>query len=305
MADEIMYVEEVDSSSMQLMQMDLAMLDKQIATAKRFPRDIKKCTREAISMATIDKETAESCTYALPRGGKKLTGESIELAKILVQEMGNMRYESEVLDADATHVTARATCMDLEKNIAFRFTCKRSIVGNSGRYNNDMITTTGMAAASIALRNAILSVIPAAITRKVYNAVKDEIAGDTSDADKLSKRVTAEIKYFTDTFAAQKLTEVELLKYIGKESVEFITREDIVALKALRESFKRGEVKFDEIFRPVEIRKPSEPVADKSSERLMKLIESAITKEGLEKYKQHITTNEQRMAYDKKFKELQ
>jgi hypothetical protein len=42
-------------------------IDIQITTARRFPRSIEQFQKKALSMATIDEETAASCFYVLPK----------------------------------------------------------------------------------------------------------------------------------------------------------------------------------------------------------------------------------------------
>ncbi len=46
--------------------MEVAEIESQIATAKRYPRDIQVFKDKLMAMANIDQETAEGCYYALP-----------------------------------------------------------------------------------------------------------------------------------------------------------------------------------------------------------------------------------------------
>src|SRR3954451_2190446 len=62
-------------------------IDIQIATAHRFPRSVKKSLQEALSLATVDEDTAGACGYELPaRAGsdsnEPIKGPSIRLAEI-------------------------------------------------------------------------------------------------------------------------------------------------------------------------------------------------------------------------------
>src|SRR5687768_13694267 len=81
-------------------QQDKAAIDMQISTAKAYPRNIKRSTENAIAIVTIDAETAKTCTYSVPRGGKPITGPSVHLAKILAQVWGNLRIEAKVVSID-------------------------------------------------------------------------------------------------------------------------------------------------------------------------------------------------------------
>ena len=76
----------VEAQDVQIVQVDAverANVDSQVATAKQYPRSIKRSIDNSIVIATMDAETAQSCGYALPRGGKPITGPSVHLAKSL------------------------------------------------------------------------------------------------------------------------------------------------------------------------------------------------------------------------------
>jgi hypothetical protein len=120
-------------------------------------------------------------------------------------------------------------------------------MGKTGRFNDDMITVTGNAANSIALRNAVLSVIPRAIVDKIYNEAKKTITGDLSDNTKLMSKRKKVFDGFKDTYA---LTEQEVLFAIGKAAIEHVTQDDIVVLIGIGTAIKDGETTVDMAFRP-------------------------------------------------------
>lgn len=235
-------------------QQDKATIDVQIATAKAYPRNIKRSTENALAIATMDKDTAQTCTYSVPRGGKPITGPSVHLAKILAQVWGNMRIEAKVVSIDARQITSEAICFDLENNLAIKTQIKRSIVGKTGRFNDDMITVTGNAANAIALRNAILSVIPRAIVDKVYNAAKAVITGDISDRAKFMGRRKQVLDGLRDTYS---LTEKEILSAIDKAAIDHITADDLVILIGIGQAIKDGDTDVETAFR--------KPKADKKT----------------------------------------
>ena len=77
----------VGAQKLQAVQVDAierANIDSQVSTAKQYPRDIRRSIDNSIVIATMNQETAQSCGYALPRGGKLITGPSVHLAKIIV-----------------------------------------------------------------------------------------------------------------------------------------------------------------------------------------------------------------------------
>ena len=237
-----------------------AEIDIQVSTAKAYPRNIKRATENAIAVATMDKETAETCTYSVPRGGKPITGKSVHLARIVAQLWGNLRVDSRVVNIDATHVTSQAICWDLETNYAAKIEVKRSIMQNEYKWvngknertgrmirmNEDMITVTGNAGNAIAFRNVVLAVIPKSVTDKVYKSAMQLITGDISDETKLIKKRKKVIDALMGTY---NVTEAEVLSAIGKASVDHVGAEEIVVLIGLGTAIKDGDTTVDQAFR--------------------------------------------------------
>lgn len=246
---EILPVEARDIQVMQVDALERANVDSQVATAKQYPRNIKRSIDNSIVMATMDTETAQSCGYALPRGGKPITGPSVHLAKIIVSNWGNMRTEVRVVQITDKQVISRGTAWDLEANVASAFEVRRSIIDSKGRrYSDDMITVTGNAANSIAYRNAVFSVIPKAVVDKVYKAAQRAITGDLSDEEKLIKRRTSAIKYFIDEYD---IKEEEVVKLCGKQTVNQIKADEIALLLGMAQSLKDGDTTVDELLAPI------------------------------------------------------
>ena len=242
----------VEAQDVQIVQVDAverANVDSQVATAKQYPRSIKRSIDNSIVIATMDAETAQSCGYALPRGGKPITGPSVHLAKIIVSNWGNMRTESKVVQITDKQIISRGTAWDLETNVASAFEVRRNIVDSKGkRFSDDMITVTGNAANSIAYRNAVFPVIPRAMVDKVYKAAQKYITGDLSDEEKLIKRRTDAINYFNDEYG---ITEAEVIKLCGKHTVQQIKANEIALLLGMVQSLKDGDTTVDELMNPI------------------------------------------------------
>ena len=260
-------------SYIQLDSFDKANVDAQVSTAKRYPRNISRAVDNSIALATLDNETAQSMGYALPRGGKPITGPSVHLAKLVVSNWGNMRTEAKVVSVTDKEVISRGTAWDLENNVASAFEVRRKITGKDGRrFNEDMITVTGNAANSIAYRNAVFAVVPKGIVDKIYKAAQKQITGDLSDEDKLIKRRANAIKFFNDEYA---ITEDEVLKLCGKQTVKQIKADEIALLIGIIQSLKDGDTTVDELMKS--IRK------DESKDRLTKMAMEAEIKEDIKK----------------------
>lgn len=246
---EVLPVEPQGIRTMTVDAMERANVDSQVATAKQYPRSIRRSIDNSIVMATMDEETAQSCGYALPRGGKPITGPSVHLAKIIVSNWGNMRTEAKVVQITDRQVISRGTCWDLETNVASAFEVRRSIVDKNGkRYSDDMITVTGNAANSIAYRNAVFAVVPKAVVEKVYKAAQKCITDDLSDEEKLIKRRSDAISYFKDEWG---ITEEEVVKLCGKQTVNQIRANEIALLLGMVRALKDGDTTVDELMKPI------------------------------------------------------
>lgn len=149
-------------------------IDIQIATAKRYPRNIEQAKNRIMELATQDKDIAYNCFYHLERTENKkdehgqwrevkvvIEGLSVRMAEIIATCWGNLRCASRIIGNDGKMITAQGVCHDLETNVAVSVENKRSITYSSGKtYSQDMQVVTGNAASSIAFRNAVLKVVP-------------------------------------------------------------------------------------------------------------------------------------------------
>jgi len=267
---------------------DKAQIDVQISTAKAFPRNVQRSVNNAIAIVTLDKETASTCTYSVPRGGKAITGPSVHLAKVIIQCWGNMRTESKVVDISDKHITSQAIAFDLENNVAMKVEVKRSIMTKFGRMNDDMITVTGNAANSIALRNAIFTVVPRGVVDKVYNSAKALITGDLSDETKLIKKRKQVIDGLKGTY---NVTESEILSAIGKSSIDHITSDDIVILIGIGTAIKDGDTTVESAFKGKKDSVIEKPKDEIESDRIALLITDSKTKEDLKAIEKDVPEN--------------
>lgn len=257
--EENLTVTQIDAQEVQIDAHERASVDIQVATAKRFPRDIIRATNNAIAIVTTDVSAASSCGYALPRGGKTITGPSVHLAKILAQQFGNIRAEAKVVQITPTQIVSRGIAWDLENNYAAAFEVRRSIVDSKGRiYNADMITVTGNAANAIAYRNAVFAIVPKPSIDKVYMAAQRLITGDLSTEEKIIAKRSRTLSEFKNSFG---ISEDEILKLIGKETIAQIQQEQIVVLVGMWQALKDGDTTVSDLMKNVRsIPKPEREV---------------------------------------------
>lgn len=224
-----------------------AEVDMQISTAKQYPRDLTVVLNKIATYAKMDKETAEDCFYVLRRKDKDgndslIEGLSIRMAEIIASAWGNLRIQTRIVGNDGRMITAQAICHDLESNVAVSKEVSRSIVTKKGyTFSQDMQIVTGNAASSIAFRNAVLSVIPKAITKKIINEVKSVAMGQTIDIEESRRRVIA---YYNK---AGVNTE-QLLHYLAIKTVDEIDQQMIFELRALRNAIEEGTTSVKETF---------------------------------------------------------
>lgn len=236
-------------------------IDSQIATAHAYPRDINKVLNTIETLATMDQETAEDCFYVLRRKGRDgsdtvIEGLSVRMAEIIANAWGHLRIATHIIGNDGRTITAQAVCHDLETNVAVCKEVKRSILTKNGNtYSQDMQVVTGNAAAAIAYRNAVLTVIPKAFTKRVINNVKQVALGQSIDLETSRQNV---LKYF------EKLgvTHEQLFLYLGIKGVQEIDKQKIFELRATANAIKEGTTTVQESFiKPaIEAKKQAEAV---------------------------------------------
>lgn len=222
-------------------------VDIQIATAKQYPRDLTATLNKIRTYATMDKETAEDCFYVLRRKNSDGTdqvidGLSVRMAEIIAGAWGNLRVATRIIGNDGRMITAQAVCHDLETNFAVSKEVKRSIVTKSGKtYSQDMQVVTGNAAASIAFRNAVLAVIPKAVTKKIINEVREVALGQSLDLETSRQKMIA-------YFGSLGVTQEQIFFYLGVKSIEEIDKQAIFELRSTANAIKEGDTTAKESF---------------------------------------------------------
>lgn len=220
-----------------------AEVDMQITTAKQYPRDIYGALNNIKTIATLDNSTAEDCFYALRRQGTLIEGVSVRLAEIIAGAWGNMRVQTRIIGNDGKTITAQGVCHDLETNLAVSVEVKRRITDKNGRtYSEDMQVTTGNAASAIAFRNAVLKVVPKAVTKRVIDEIKQVALGKSMD---LETRRQNMIAYFGKLGVSQ----ADILAYCGVKRIEEITSEMVFELSGLKNAIKEGTTTVQETFK--------------------------------------------------------
>lgn len=240
-------IQVIDSANVEVFEaQERAAIDSQVATAKRYPRNLRSVKERSIAIATMDKETAESCRYAKPVGGKNVTGPSVHLARIICQQYGNIIVIQRIKSIDAKSIVAEAVAWDMETNYKIGVEARRSILDKNGiRYKESVIETNAMAILAIAERNAILKVVPKSITDSVYREAFNLANGDLSDNAKFLSAREKAFEFFKNEYAA---TEEEVVSCLGLKTKEAIKPEHIADLRGFMQALKDKEMTPEELF---------------------------------------------------------
>ena len=243
MGNEIIEVRQADM----LQAIDRAEVDIQIATAKQYPRDLNAVLNKIETYATMDRETAEECFYVLRRRGANgqdtvIEGLSVRMAEIIAGAWGNLRVQTRIIGNDGRMITAQAICHDLETNCAVSKEVRRSIVTSKGyTFSQDMQVVTGNAAAAIAFRNAVLTVIPKAVTKRIINEVRRVALGQSIDLETSRQNIIA-------YFGKLGVSPQQLFDYLEITKIEEVDKQAVFELRALANAIKEGTTTVQETF---------------------------------------------------------
>lgn len=179
----------------------------------------------------------------LSRGGQKIEGPSIHLAKEIARVWRNIDYALIEHSADLSGSEYEAVAWDKEANTKAYIRFKVAPV----RYSNgDKLTKPQEIAENAAnigarkLRSCILALVPAYIVEEAVEACKATIAASIQDVEDSKKRMLT-------GFAKFRVNQVDLEHYLEK-SWDDISAEDVADLLAIYQEIKAGEAKPSDYF---------------------------------------------------------
>lgn len=249
-------------------------VDMQVSTAKQYPRELPRVLNQIATYATMDVETASECFYVLRRngaqGGTAIEGLSVRMAEIIAGAWGNLRVQTRIIGNDGKTITAQGICHDLETNLAVSVEVKRRITDKYGKtFSEDMQVVTGNAASAIAFRNAVLKVVPKAVTKKVIEEVKQVALGQAIDLETSRQNCLY-------NFAKAGVTDKMIFDLFEINKIEEIDKNILFELKGLWNAIKEGTTTISESFlKPVEERKQAEEAKRKAEEAKAKATTAA------------------------------
>lgn len=238
---EVIEEREVESSA-GLMAINKSEIDQQIATAKKYPRSIRRFLDMASQMVCLSEEIAGECIYSLPRGGKPIEGPSARFAEIIAHAWGNCRAGARVIDEDGRFVTSQGVFIDCEANVAITYEVRRRITNKKGEtFSDDMIGVTANAACSIALRNAVLKGVPKAFWKQLYDAAKKTAIGD-------AETLVARRSKMVQAFGKMGVRPEQIFTLLEIKGEEDISLDHLASLRGVFTAIKEGDTTIDEAF---------------------------------------------------------
>jgi hypothetical protein len=263
--------DEVDTTTGELVQvgasgleaLNRAEIDVQIATAKQYPRSLDLFQKRAISMATLDDETAESCIYRRPVGKKNgqqefAEGMSIRMAEIVGASYGNLRVYASMVEQTPEFVRARGAAIDLETNFASSSEVIESTLDRYGKpFSPRMRVVVAKAALAKARRDATFQVVPKALARPVESAVRKILMGSAVTIEKRRANVVAWIEKIG-------IPAPRVYHAIGVQGPADLTVEKLELLTGIRTALKDGETTLDDAF-PLVTPDPAQRKSDQPS----------------------------------------
>lgn len=224
-------------------------IDIQISTAHKYPRSIDLFKKRAIAMATIDRDTAESCLYSRPVGkgpdGKQkiVEGMSVRMAEIVGACYGNLRVAAMIIEQTPEQVKTRGMAHDLETNFASSADIVESTLDSNNKpYSPRMRVTAAKAAVAKARRDATFQVVPRALARPIEAAVRALLLDDK--AQTFSQRRDGMVKWI-ETKGIDPARVWAILEVKGPDDLQ---AEHFITMTGLRTAIKEGDISLDEAF---------------------------------------------------------
>lgn len=218
-----------------------------IVLARRFPRNEDQAF--AFLMKSCDRTSfAETAEYEFPRGGKPVTGASVNLAREAARVWGNIRYGLNILRDDEDSRQIEGWAWDLETNTKvtaqddFRKLIQRRQKGSKTEWvrpdERDLRELTNRRGA-ILVRNCILQLLPSDLIEDARGRAAETIkAGAKKDPEAARKKV---ILAFSELNITPDMLEGHLGHPLSKCSPE-----EIAKLRKVYQSIRDGNSTWDE-----------------------------------------------------------
>lgn len=223
-----------------------------VRVAQDCPRDVTRAV-ERLRQACSQQALAQRAFWSLPRGGKKLEGSSVHLAREVAACWGNIDHGVRELrrDDEAGVSEVIAWAWDQETNVrsSRSFVVPHAIMARGDRKRlTDLadIANNNNSVAARAVRETIWHVIPVWFRDEAENIAARTLQGEGSGKT-LDQRKADAIAHYEATW---NVTREQLEKRLERP-VEQWTAQDLGFLSVLHGEMQRGEKRLEDEF-PVE-----------------------------------------------------
>jgi hypothetical protein len=218
-------------------------IEGSIVIAQRFPRNedeafgrvMKSCSR--FSMAAM-------ATYSYPRGGAKIEGPSVNLAREIARCWGNIRYGADIVQDDEDSRTVRGWAWDVQTNTKETqdATFKKLVYRKKGGWikpdERDLRELTNKHGA-ICVRNALLHLVPPDLVDEALQAAKRTLEQGVSED------VEGHRHKMIKAFGTLGVSVADLELYLGHE-LRHATTPEIADLRTVYKSIADGNSAWSE-----------------------------------------------------------
>jgi hypothetical protein len=223
-----------------------AEIQSALVLANRLPRNEDGAFQSLIRSCRRPTFAAEA-GYSFPRGGSKVTGPSVNLAREAARSWGNIRYGLEVVRDDEDNRKIRGWAWDLQTNTKvtaedeFRKLVQRK--RNNGTAwvkpdERDLRELTNRRGA-ILVRNCLLQLLPRDLIEDAYDTAQQTLANAAAkDPDGERKRLLA-------AFDAINVTAAQLEEYLG-HPIKEASPAELADLRMVWKSISDGNSTWDE-----------------------------------------------------------
>jgi len=242
-------MEKPNGSVAQTREMQSAMTEIQskLVIAKRFPRD-ETIAYQKIVGACQRYGLAAEALYSYPRGGQRVEGPSIDLARAIAQRWGNLDYGTRVVEQGDDSTRMEAYCWDLETNVCerreFNVPHVRKARGAMNKLTDprDVYEITANMG-SRRLRACILNIVPGDIVEAAVGQVNATLKAGLSQAGNFEDRSRKMLVMFGEVGVTKPMIE----KYMGHK-FDSISPAELARLGKVYKSIRDGIARRRQFF---------------------------------------------------------
>lgn len=249
---------EIHDVSVARAQMETAReIEAQCILAHRFPRNEDQCLSAMLARCQSYK-FAEGAMYSYPRGGQKVEGGNVHLARIMAEAWGNVRTGVQVVGDTPTHRKIRAFAWDLQSNtmVSREDEFAKMIYRQSGgwrpvKYENAdddrTLRELTMRYGAILQRECIFSLLPRDVKERCIAAIRQTVRkgpqGVPFDQQKTD---------LLAAFAGVGVTAEDIERRVGHKLTD-LSAEELADLRLAYSGLKEGDAKKSDLFPPARV----------------------------------------------------